>query len=116
LPHSILLALIGIIAILLTRESVYYVFVYTLATAYIIFFVAFLPPKCRLYRYGDFSYGIYLYGFPVEQYYATIVTNNFLAYLAASIATTAFLAVFSWFLVEKPALLLKSKVKKPGNT
>jgi peptidoglycan/LPS O-acetylase OafA/YrhL len=108
---SIGVALTGAMAMILSRDTVYYVFTYTLATAYIVLFVAFLRPKCRLYKYGDFSYGIYLYGFPVEQYYATLGEKSLLAFLAASIATSVSFAALSWFLVEKPALLLKSNRK-----
>ena len=62
-------------------------------------------------RLGDFSYGLYIYGFPVQQ---TIIwfTDNQLSFpvaLGLSIIFTLFLAVFSWHLVEKPALRWKPR-------
>ncbi len=67
------------------------------------------PLLCNAGRYGDFSYGLYLYGFPVQQ---TIyhLTNNRLTpvengLIALPIALG--LAILSWHLIEKHALNLK---------
>jgi len=53
----------------------------------------------------DFSYGLYIYGFPVQQLLAS--TGAFPspeAFLAASMAGAGACAVLSWFLVERPAI------------
>lgn len=63
-------------------------------------------------KYGDFSYGIYIYAFPIEQ---TLV-KFFRADLNAKTLTlytfllTLFVSVLSWKLIEKPALDLKKKL------
>ncbi len=59
-------------------------------------------------RYGDFSYGIYIYAFPVQQtlVHFGLARNVFLnAFYLTTI--TLLLAVLSWLFVEKPALLMK---------
>lgn len=67
--------------------------------------------KCRLNlwsKLGDFSYGFYLYAFPIQQtIYHLKITTNFTYYFALSFATTTVFSVLSWFLVERPALKLK---------
>jgi peptidoglycan/LPS O-acetylase OafA/YrhL len=60
-------------------------------------------------RLGDYSYGIYLYGFPVQQLLVLLGVHHFglVAYVAAALVPVTALAVLSWHLVEKPALALK---------
>ena len=56
----------------------------------------------------DYSYGIYIYAFPVQQ---TLVSfwpqMPLLVYLLSSFVITVALAALSWHFVEKPALKLK---------
>lgn len=66
-------------------------------------------------RYGDLSYGLYLYAFPVQQLlvmwlgphrpYPLMLTLTLLASLA--------LAWLSWHIIERPALSLKPKPAQP---
>ena len=54
---------------------------------------------------GDFSYGVYVYGFVVQQAFAAVFPNAHPlvnAFVCMPIATAV--AVSSWFLVERPAL------------
>lgn len=56
-------------------------------------------------RFGDYSYGIYLWGFLVLQgVIAAIPTGSPWAVLAAAIPLTVVAAVASWWLVERPML------------
>lgn len=58
----------------------------------------------RASRYGDLSYGLYLYAFPVQQ----LVNESGLPHkLLVILALTAALAWLSWHIVERPALRLK---------
>jgi peptidoglycan/LPS O-acetylase OafA/YrhL len=56
----------------------------------------------------DFSFGTYLYGWPVQQALVQLVpAAGALWLLAPSLAITLGVAALSWFLVERPALSLK---------
>lgn len=73
-------------------------------------------PKLPLISSGDYSYGIYLYGFPITQALLVIapgvfVGRGFLLLTASSLLTCAF-AAFSWHVVEKRALTLKRHLPK----
>jgi len=60
-------------------------------------------------RVGDWSYGAYLYGFPVQQVLAHFRLHeaSFAGYVLACTVLTFALAGLSWHLVEKPALRWK---------
>lgn len=72
---------------------------------------AYRSPKFlqRLSGY-DYSYGIYVYAFPVQQAVVLIIPNsrdNWFATVAASILVTTLLAAASWHAVERPFMGLK---------
>ncbi len=65
--------------------------------------------KFPLVKRGDYSYGIYLYGFPIEQgvwQVFPIAHEWWVLFLIAFPITLAF-SMFSWRVVEKPFLKLK---------
>lgn len=69
-------------------------------------------PYVDLDKCGDFSYGIYLYAFPVQQVFAASFPKwNAYQNFAASFPTALAFAILSWFLVEKRALALTHKRK-----
>ena len=60
----------------------------------------------------DYSYGIYLFGFPVQQtliHFLPGIRNYWLFFLM-SVVPTVILAALSWHFVEKPALRLKRTI------
>lgn len=63
-------------------------------------------------RHGDFSYGIYIYAFPVQQFGVMLLGKEqpYLPMLFVSAIITCVLAAMSWHFVEQPALRLKSKL------
>jgi peptidoglycan/LPS O-acetylase OafA/YrhL len=70
-------------------------------------------PHLDLSRYGDFSYGIYLYGYPIQQliiYLHNGVINPLLLFLYAMVALAP-IVMISWFLIELPAMQLLKKLK-----
>jgi len=54
----------------------------------------------------DYSYGLYIYGFPVQQILATwpLARSHWLVFFTASLVVTLLCAMLSWHWVEKPFL------------
>lgn len=48
----------------------------------------------------DFSYGIYVYAFPVQQAVVNLVTHDFIKSLLISLIITILLAMCSWYFIE----------------
>jgi peptidoglycan/LPS O-acetylase OafA/YrhL len=81
------------------------------AGAYLVIFVAEgeLMRVPYLSRFGDLSYGIYIWAFPVQQMAAQFWSNsNWLINGLASMPFVLVLAALSWRFIEKPALSLKA--------
>lgn len=95
--------------------------VLTLALPYLVLFIAYVPkgPVRAFNRLGDYSYGIYIYAWPVQQMTAaTIKGIGPWAMAATAFVFTLALAIVSWHLIEKRALALSKKdaqrlTKKP---
>ncbi|MEO3775271.1 acyltransferase [Micromonospora sp. B11E3] len=83
------------------------------AYAYLLFYLAVaLPgPFRRIGRARDYSYGIYIYGWPVQQVIALVggARYGLPVYVLLSVLGTLALAVPSWHLVERPAMRLKDR-------
>jgi len=107
---------IGIIlAILVTAISVYFEFhyyVFPFTYAYILLWLAVKLPFTDWERkYGDYSYGIYIYSFIIQQIFILkgwIVDMHPLVFSLISLFATLPFAFLSWKLVEKPVLRLKN--------
>lgn len=79
--------------------------------AYLIFYLAYCP-KIQLQnfsKYGDFSYGIYIYGFMIQQVIIKMFSGNMSNTLnwIISLPIAILCGVMSWHLVEKRFLALK---------
>ncbi len=72
-------------------------------------------PKPEILGGGDFSYGIYLYHFPILQLLvlATGVSDWWLLALMAAVPVVL-VAAASWHFVEKPALVLRKRFSLAG--
>lgn len=66
------------------------------------------PKFARCFSKNDFSYGIYIWAFPIQQALVQIgggsSQDSVLAYSLVAFVITLALAVASWFLVEKPCM------------
>ena len=73
------------------------------------------PFICQTGRYGDFSYGIYIFAFPVQQslMWGWSDQLGFYQLLIISFILTLILACLSWHLIEEPALKLKPRKNQP---
>jgi len=73
-------------------------------------------PRIGWLQNGDYSYGLYLYGYPVQQLIVMMLPDNLREWWIVFILATPcafFIAYFSWTYVEKPTLRLKNYLKKP---
>lgn len=68
-------------------------------------------------RYGDFSYGMYIYAFPVQQFVMHTMGDhlNLEGFFVVSFIITLAISILSWKFIEGPALKLKKliKIKSP---
>jgi peptidoglycan/LPS O-acetylase OafA/YrhL len=72
------------------------------------------PGRSKIILSGDYSYGIYLYGFPIQQAIAALGpwTAPWYMNVALALPCATLLAVSSWWIVEKPVLRLRPKLTK----
>lgn len=66
-------------------------------------------PITRWAKYGDFSYGIYIYAWPLMTLatYFGLERYGWFAYHATIVVAVHILAILSWYFIEKPAMSLK---------
>jgi peptidoglycan/LPS O-acetylase OafA/YrhL len=83
---------------------------------YLVFCAAVWIPVHRADRRGDLSYGIYLYGYAVQQVLALAHIDRapLIVYIALAIGWAAVLAACSWAGVEEPAMQLRSVRRVEG--
>jgi peptidoglycan/LPS O-acetylase OafA/YrhL len=62
-------------------------------------------------QYGDYSYGIYIYAWPVQQSVVALISGiNVLELCIYSFIITLLLSYLSWHCIEKKALKLKGRL------
>jgi peptidoglycan/LPS O-acetylase OafA/YrhL len=85
------------------------------AIPYLVIRLAYAPyrPFSKLLDKTDISYGLYLYAFPMTQVVVTYLGKDAGVLVTTIVSTLATvpLAVLSWYLVEKPALSLRSMLR-----
>jgi len=89
-----------------------------LTIPYLVLIGAYRTPKSwrRVTRHGDFSYGVYIYAFPIQQAVAATWLGVSAAGMFLVAAPLAYIAGFaSWRLIEKPALALKSRLPRQAS-
>lgn len=109
LDKTILVA--AVIIYLITLRTSFAIVANYIILPYIVFYVAYanIPKLANFGKYGDFSYGMYIYAFPIQQtimhfgkQYLSVWSFFLLAFM-----TTLILAAISWKYIEKPALKFK---------
>ncbi len=95
----------------------FYPLVSPLTTAYLLLWLAAVLPFHNVGRKRDYSYGLYIYAFPVQQTLSAYGFNKwgFPIYFLLSVAFTFPLAVASWHVIEKPALKWKDTFSRKAN-
>jgi len=90
-------------------------FAMVLGGAYLMFYLGqmHLPWLSRMSRLPDISYGIYLYGWPVESLWIWFHRGSpWIAFFASAVICFG-LGWLSWHFIERPALTLKRKPTAP---
>jgi peptidoglycan/LPS O-acetylase OafA/YrhL len=83
-------------------------------SAYVTIYLGLLnPSRNKIILSGDYSYGLYLYGFPIQQAIVCIGLSRHHWYvnLLFAMPCAILVAVGSWWLVEKPVLDQRKKLK-----
>ncbi|MEP6567914.1 MAG: acyltransferase [Mesorhizobium sp.] len=80
--------------------------------AYVTVYVGLSPiPRIPIYDRGDYSYGIYLYGYPFQQALVTLfpkLTSPWMHFGISLVLVTG-VAMLSWHFIEKPTLGLRRR-------
>lgn len=87
--------------------------VYNVVVFYVIFYIAYIPKGWirKFNQYGDYSYGIYIYAWPIQQSVIAFMPGiSPLELCLYSLLITALLSYFSWHCIEKKALMFKGRV------
>lgn len=114
IPMSPLLALAALLLLLVTMRTDAFNQVFVVAGTYLILFLAFSRglQLGHFSKRGDFSYGIYIYAFPVQQAVTHVLAPDltWLGHFAIAYPITLLFAIASWHWVESPALAMKKRL------
>jgi peptidoglycan/LPS O-acetylase OafA/YrhL len=114
IPARWWLVAISIIVVLASGLLSNYRVIGAIPLAYAVIVSGALVRHRRLNLRNDLSYGMYIYAFPMQQMLVVVrlgTLNLFLFFAIATVATLP-LAALSWFLVERYAISLKSRLKQ----
>ncbi|NIF21725.1 acyltransferase family protein [Candidatus Pantoea multigeneris] len=102
---KVVLLVVALIALLLSGLDVILVkTLYTVAVCYLTLLIG-ISFRDRLIKGRfDFSYGIYIYAFPVQQIAINELGIGFWSSMLLSLLVTLVMAALSWFLIEKPMI------------
>ncbi|HKT18722.1 MAG TPA: acyltransferase [Stellaceae bacterium] len=98
-----------------------FILLFPIFGSYLVIYLAFARwlPVLRAARFGDLSYGLYIYGWPIEQW-LTRLQGGTLAWstlFALALPLSALAALLSWHMVESRALRLKpANLRRGGET
>jgi peptidoglycan/LPS O-acetylase OafA/YrhL len=113
LPFSGIGCILGIAAVGAAYARPWFREVFILSWCYVVFafgFVSWRPLKIYN-RLGDYSYGMYIYAFPIEQTVVAVWPGiSALHLMAVSFPITLSFAVLSWHMLEKPFLAMRPAV------
>ncbi len=113
-PWLFAFALCALIGALRFRQGDYCI---AFPAAYVTIYIGLLDPPARFLRkVGDLSYGIFLYGFPIQQFITTWGqwTHRWYINLAFALPVIGAIASASWNIIEKPTLSLKKHLNFLG--
>lgn len=105
--HTKVFLALAMLLLFASQDADAFHLVYGASIAYFVFFLGHIPRGAvrAFNRVGDYSYGLYIFAFPVQQtLVATFPSISVLEMIGTSFIITLALAALSWHFVEKPAL------------
>jgi peptidoglycan/LPS O-acetylase OafA/YrhL len=107
--HAGLFAAVTVVALALSAlpHGAYYL---PLPAAYIVVYLGLLnPPLAPIVRSGDYSYGLYLYGYPLQQAVAAFgpPARHWWVNIGLALPASLLVAVCSWHALERRCLALR---------
>ncbi|WP_319026085.1 acyltransferase [Pseudomonas putida] len=113
IPHAGWLLLACAAVFLLSKGGRFEVFTFAVLTIYATLYFAYCPQLKLPSFVQDYSYGIYLYAFPIQQLLAGAMPWAGPYWLMLAAVPASWLAGYvSWELVEKPALALRKRFSR----
>jgi peptidoglycan/LPS O-acetylase OafA/YrhL len=114
IPARWSLVAVSVVIVLASSQLPDYRVVGALPLAYAVIVTGSLLKNSRLRLRTDLSYGVYIYAFPTQQLLAVCglatLLHPALFFIVAAAATLP-LAALSWFLIEKPSMSLKRRLR-----
>lgn len=110
------LACLAAVAVALMAVDHQYAAIFVLLPFMVIWFGGLSTPGiCAAGRYGDLSYGIYIYAYMAQQSVIAVMgyQRSYALMLSISIVVTVACAFASWHWIEQPALGLKRYLRAP---
>ncbi|WP_066715067.1 acyltransferase family protein [Clostridium sp. Marseille-P299] len=102
------------ILLILSARYGYVKYSLLLLLPYVTMYICLLRPFMNIKKYGDWSYGIYIYAFPIQQFLALYFKDKlgFSTFFVLSSIVVLLVSILSWNIIEKPILNLKNKLVK----
>ncbi|HET6546511.1 MAG TPA: acyltransferase [Rhodanobacteraceae bacterium] len=117
-PMSTALLVIVVVVCWASRDTAMYRYLLAFTIAYACLWIAYVPRLPAPPGGADWSYGTYLWGFPVQQtLIAEFGIRSPWLLFGASLAPVLLLAGLSWYVVERPMLQFKrTRIRSAGPT
>ncbi|QOZ66939.1 acyltransferase family protein [Bradyrhizobium arachidis] len=113
LPLNFAICAVLLVCTVLSANTPFYREMMLFSVAFCTFYIGFRSLKV-LYSFnnlGDYSYGIYIYAFPIEQLVAYFFNGiSPLGIIAIATPLTIGISAASWHTIEAPALALRSRI------
>lgn len=116
LSWGIALALVALTMLSWFAPILIFRMIFNVTLAYVIFCLGYAetPLLQRYNKFGDYSYGMYIYAFPIQQAVAAAGVTSPLLNILIAFPCTLFCAVLSWHLIEQPSMrLFRGRRSKP---